>query len=93
MKKPMARARTASKRSHANRNRHGRWLAAVLLAGLPLLAGGHGYRLGNIMIGHPWAVPTDAVATTGTGYLLPGTERLSKNLELIYKQNSLRERA
>ena len=60
----MARARTAGNRSHANRNRHGRWLAAVVLAGLPLLASGHGYRLGNIAIRHPWAMPTDAVATT-----------------------------
>ena len=70
MKNHMARARTAGKRSHANRNRHGRWLAAVVLAGLPLLVSGHGYRLGGITIGHPWAMPTDAVTTTGTGYLV-----------------------
>jgi copper(I)-binding protein len=70
LKNHMARARTAGKQSHANRNRLARWLAVVLLAGLPLLAGGHGYRLGSITIGHPWAMPTDAVATTGTGYLV-----------------------
>jgi len=53
-----------------NRKRFFSSLATLVLIGLPLLVSGHGYRLGNITIRHPWAAPTDAVATIGTGYLV-----------------------
>jgi periplasmic copper chaperone A len=41
-------------------------LAALVLLGLPFLASGHGYRLGDIRIIHPWATPSQA--TMGAGY-------------------------
>ncbi len=43
-------------------------LAALVLLGLPLMASGHGYRLGDIRIIHPWATPSQT--TTGPGYLV-----------------------
>ena len=43
-------------------------LAALVLLGLPFLASGHGYRLGDIRITHPWATPSQT--TTGSGYLV-----------------------
>ena len=43
-------------------------LAALVLLGLPFLASGHGYRLGDIRIIHPWATPSQT--TTGAGYLV-----------------------
>mgnify|MGYP002397465049 CR=1 FL=1 len=43
-------------------------LAALVLLGLPFLASGHGYRLGDIRIIHPWATPSQT--TTGPGYLV-----------------------
>lgn len=43
-------------------------LAALALLGLPLMASGHGYRLGDIRIIHPWATPSQT--TTGPGYLV-----------------------
>ena len=33
-------------------------LAMLTLIGLPVLASGHGYRLGDIRIVHPWALST-----------------------------------
>jgi periplasmic copper chaperone A len=43
-------------------------LAALVLLGLPFLASGHGYRLGDIRIIHPWATPSQT--TIGAGYLV-----------------------
>jgi periplasmic copper chaperone A len=45
-----------------------RQIAALMVLGLPLLASSHGYRLGDIVIRHPWAMPTQT--TTGFGYLM-----------------------
>lgn len=48
-------------------------LATLALIGLPLLANGHGYRIGDIRIVHPWAMPTapsTADGATGVGYLV-----------------------
>lgn len=48
-------------------------LATLALIGLPLLASGHGYRLGDIRIVHPWAMPTArevAGDASGVGYLV-----------------------
>lgn len=46
---------------------------ATLLAGIVLLAAGsasaHGYKLGSLEIGHPWARATPKGATVGGGYL------------------------
>ncbi len=39
----------------------------LVLLGISLSAGGHGYRLGDMLIQHPWALPTRS--TDGTGYL------------------------
>lgn len=48
-------------------NRIFRQITALMLLGVPLLAGGHGYRVGDIIIRHPWAMPSHTL--TGTGYL------------------------
>lgn len=48
-------------------------LAMLTLIGLPVLASGHGYRLGDIRIVHPWAMPTAPSITdgaNGAGYLV-----------------------
>lgn len=48
-------------------------LAALVLIGLPFLASGHSYRLGHIIIVHPWAMPTNSSITediNSTGYLV-----------------------
>jgi copper(I)-binding protein len=48
-------------------------LVTLALIGLPLLASGHGYRLGDIRIVHPWAMPTApsiAAGASGVGYLV-----------------------
>lgn len=42
-------------------------IASVLLTGMPPSVSGHGYRLGDIAIRHPWATPTQT--TDGAGYL------------------------
>ncbi len=45
----------------------------LALIGLPLLASGHGYRLGDIRIVHPWAMPTApsiVAGASGVGYLV-----------------------
>jgi len=48
-------------------------LAILALIGLPLLASGHGYRLGDIRVIHPWAMPTAPWVSddaSGVGYLV-----------------------
>ncbi len=48
-------------------------LATLALIGLPFFASGHGYRLGDIRIVHPWAMPTARWVThgaSGVGYLV-----------------------
>lgn len=48
-------------------------LVTLALIGLPLLASGHGYRLGDIRIVHPWAMPTAPSivgGASGVGYLV-----------------------
>ena len=48
-------------------------LAMLILIGLPVLVSGHGYRLGDIRIAHPWAMPTAPSITdgaNGAGYLV-----------------------
>ncbi len=48
-------------------------LAMPILIGLPVLVSGHGYRLGDIRIVHPWAIPTAPSITDsahGAGYLV-----------------------
>lgn len=48
-------------------------LAMLALIALPLLASGHGYRLGDIRVVHPWAMPTAPwvyADASGVGYLV-----------------------
>jgi copper(I)-binding protein len=56
-------------------------MAACLLASLPLAASAHGFAVGSLKIGHPWALPTPNAAPTAAGYLTltnsgPEPERL-----------------
>lgn len=44
-------------------------IAAVALFALPPLAGAHGYKLGDLEIGHPWTRATPPSARVGAGYL------------------------
>jgi copper(I)-binding protein len=44
-------------------------LAVVLAMVLPAIAGAHGYVVGALEIGHPWARPTSPGAPTAAGYL------------------------
>lgn len=44
-------------------------LGLVLAMSLPALAAGHGYSLGALKIGHPWARPTPNGAPTAAGFL------------------------
>jgi periplasmic copper chaperone A len=44
-------------------------IAALAAAGLAAAAGAHEYRLGDLTIGHPYAIATPATAKTGAGYL------------------------
>ncbi len=56
-----------------SRNRFSSLLVLLVLIGLPVLVSGHGYRVGNIRILHPWAMPTAPPLTdgaSGIGYLV-----------------------
>jgi copper(I)-binding protein len=44
-------------------------LALALAAGVPATVAAHGYTLGALKIGHPWARPTPNGAPTAAGYL------------------------
>jgi copper(I)-binding protein len=44
-------------------------IAAVAAACLAAAAGAHEYKLGDLTIGHPYAIETPATAKTGAGYL------------------------
>lgn len=49
------------------------WAAVGLVTGLPVLASGHGYQLGNIKIIHPWAMPAAAsipAGASGMGFMV-----------------------
>lgn len=59
------------------------WFAFLFLTGLPGLAGGHSYQVGDIKIIHPWAMPAASATTgrNGVGYLvLRNTGRQSDQL-------------
>jgi copper(I)-binding protein len=42
---------------------------AVAMTAVPLAAGAHGYKVGDLAIGHPWSRPTPPRAPTAAGYL------------------------
>jgi copper(I)-binding protein len=44
-------------------------IAALAAAGLASAAAAHEYKLGDLTIGHPYAIETAATAKTGAGYL------------------------
>jgi len=49
------------------------WAVTGLFIGLPVLASGHGYQLGNIKIIHPWAMPAAASipdGASGMGFMV-----------------------